>query len=88
VTKLPGTLVPEGQLMHYSHRRDASFAVIPADQPVVETTTTGDGRNTMGHEGSVWLVMALLALTLGLASALYLATRDAAQTPVRSRNTR
>jgi hypothetical protein len=42
----------------------------------------------MGHEGSVWLVLVLLALTLGLASALYLATRDAAQAPVRSRRTR
>jgi hypothetical protein len=89
VTKLPAGLVREGQLMHYSHGRDASFRAIPADEPVAERTTTGDGRDTMGYEGSgVWLVLALLGLTLGLAAALYMATREAAQAPVRSRRTR
>jgi hypothetical protein len=37
----------------------------------------------MGFEGSVWLVAALLALTAGLAAALYLATRAGAPSPDR-----
>jgi len=46
-------------------------------------TTTGDGRITMGHDGEVWLVLALLALTLGLAAALVSATRVAGPVPRR-----
>jgi hypothetical protein len=42
----------------------------------------------MGYEGSVWLVLALLALTVGLAAALYMATREAAQAAIRGRRTR
>jgi hypothetical protein len=42
----------------------------------------------MGYIGDVWLVAILLALTLGLASALYLATRGTAAAPVRTRRTR
>ncbi|HEV8569240.1 MAG TPA: hypothetical protein VGQ92_19525 [Actinoplanes sp.] len=42
----------------------------------------------MGLDGSTWLVAALLALTLGLAAALYVATRAAGPSPVRGRRPR
>jgi hypothetical protein len=42
----------------------------------------------MGYLGDVWLVAILLALTLGLASALYMATRGTDAQPVRARRTR
>jgi hypothetical protein len=42
----------------------------------------------MGYIGDVWLVAILLALTLGLASALYMATRGTTPPPVRARRTR
>jgi hypothetical protein len=42
----------------------------------------------MGYIGDIWLVAILLALTLGLASALYMATRDTGAAPVRARRTR
>jgi hypothetical protein len=42
----------------------------------------------MGLDGSTWLVAALLALTLGLAAALYVATRAGAPSPVRNRRPR
>jgi hypothetical protein len=42
----------------------------------------------VGYEGSLWLVLALLALALGLASALYMATRENAQAAVRGRRIR
>jgi hypothetical protein len=41
----------------------------------------------LGYEGSVWLVVALLVLTLGLAGALVSATRLGGQpTPARDRH--
>jgi hypothetical protein len=44
--------------------------------------------NVMDHHVSAWLVAALLALALGLAVALYAATRGGAATPMRSRRHR
>jgi hypothetical protein len=42
----------------------------------------------IGYEGSFWLVVVLLTLTLGLAGALYKATRSGHGTPVRGRRPR
>ena len=42
----------------------------------------------IGYEGSIWLVAVLLALTIGLAVALYKATRAAGPAPARPRRPR
>jgi hypothetical protein len=39
----------------------------------------------IGYEGSAWLVAVLLALAVGLAAALYTATRSGNHTPARGR---
>ena len=42
----------------------------------------------IGSEGSIWLVAVLLALAVGLAAALYMATRAGHPTAARSRRPR
>jgi hypothetical protein len=44
--------------------------------------------SVIGYQGSLWLVAVLLVLVLGLAGALYVATRGRSAGPVRSRRDR
>jgi hypothetical protein len=87
VTKLHSALVPAGQLMHY---RGAGMLDLRRSRPIsrLRNDRPRGREDTMGYEGSVWLVLALLALTVGLAAALYMATREAAQAAIRGRRTR